>query len=227
MKVRDIMTKDVATVTPDTKVGEVARVMSERSISGLLVVSADGRLVGIVSETDLLHRAELGTEVKRSWWLEAFASSEGIARAFVKAHGLTAGDVMSTNVVAADVDTELVDVANKLERNKINRMPVLDGDALVGIVSRGDLVRALVHAPRAVPQSSMDLRQRVDARVKASPWLDTRMVSIFVDGDDVELRGFINSSDQRAALRVLIEEVCGSGHVRDHLRVGAPNFGGI
>ena len=105
MKARDIMTRNVVTVTPDTPVRDIAALMAEKHISGVPVLTHDGIIIGIVSETDLLHRAELGTapERKRKWWLDFNA----LAREYAKAYGLRAEVVMSRCVVAVRDDADL------------------------------------------------------------------------------------------------------------------------
>ena len=144
MQAREIMTTTVVTVTPQTPVGELARLMTEHRISGVPVVTGDGRLLGLVSETDLLHRPETGTERRRKWWLALFQDSDMQARDYVKQHGRTAHDVMSRYVISVQPDDDLGRVADVLERNNIKRVPVLDKQGgLVGIITRGDLVRAL------------------------------------------------------------------------------------
>ena len=154
MRAMDVMTTNVITVSPDTSVQEVAKILSERSISGVPVVDAENRLVGIVSEGDLLHRVEMGTDRRpdrrtgrrRSWWLDTVGSDEELARAYVKSHGRTARDVMTSEVTSVNETTELADIANLLETRRIKRVPVVRDGKLVGIVSRANLVRALAAA---------------------------------------------------------------------------------
>ena len=110
MRAMDVMTTDVITVDPDTPVQAVATLLAERGISGAPVVDFGGRLVGIISEGDLLHRAEIGTaprhrERRRSWWLDHFASD--LAREYVKSHGRTVKDLMSRDVVTVTEDMDL------------------------------------------------------------------------------------------------------------------------
>jgi CBS domain-containing protein len=135
MRAMDIMTTEVLTVAPTTSVQEVAKLLSERGISGVPVVNSDNQVVGILSEGDLLHRAETGTERvrerQRSWWLESLASD--LARDYVKAHARTAQDVMTRDVVSVYETTPLADVATLLETKRIKRVPVLRAGKLVGI----------------------------------------------------------------------------------------------
>jgi CBS-domain-containing membrane protein len=95
MKAREIMTREVITVRPQTSVRDIAALMVEKRFSGVPVLTDDGKIVGIISESDLLHRAEVGTERRRKWWFRAFGDSNQLAQDFAKAHGLKAHDVMS------------------------------------------------------------------------------------------------------------------------------------
>jgi CBS domain-containing protein len=144
MRARDIMTRDVVMVSPDTPVRDIAALMADKRISDVPVLTHDGVVIGIISETDLLHRPELGTEPegKRKWWLDFNA----LAREYAKAYGLRAEVVMSRCVVAVHDHAELRDVADVLDRHRFKRVPVVQGGRLVGIITRGDLVRALSQA---------------------------------------------------------------------------------
>jgi CBS domain-containing protein len=163
----DIMTTEVITVALMTSVQEVAKLLSERGISGVPVVDADNQMVGILSEGDLLHRAETGTERvperQRSWWLETLASN--LARDYVKAHARTAQDVMTRDVVSVYETTPLADVATLLETKRIKRVPVLRAGKLVGIVSRANLVRALAAA--GVPEQTVADDQAIRKQILA------------------------------------------------------------
>ena len=100
MNAQEAMTKDVITVGPEATVGEIAGLLVRHRISAVPVVSEDNRVVGIVSQTDLGHRSETGTEKRRKWWLEVFADADAKAREYIKSHGLKAQDVMSRVVVS-------------------------------------------------------------------------------------------------------------------------------
>jgi CBS domain-containing protein len=136
MKAREIMTWQVITVRPDTSVRDIAALMVEKHISGVPVVTDSGKLIGIVSQSDLLHRQEVGTERKHKWWFRIFGDASAAAREYVKAHGLTAHDIMSRYVVSVRDDAELREVADILDKSRIRRVPVVEGDRLVGIISR-------------------------------------------------------------------------------------------
>jgi CBS domain-containing protein len=119
MKASDVMVTDVISVLPDMTTRDVARILLERHISGVPVLDRDNRLVGVVSEGDLMRRAEIGTERQRSWWLEFFASDRTKAEEFVRAHAVKVADVMTTDVVTATEDTPLSTIAALLERHRI------------------------------------------------------------------------------------------------------------
>ena len=153
MRAIDVMTPNVITVDPDISVQDLAKLLSERNISGVPVVDKTGGMVGIVSEGDLLHRTELGTERRterrRSWWLEHFASE--LARDYVKSHGRTVKDIMTRDVATVSEDTDLADIATLLETKRIKRAPVIRDGKVIGIISRANLVRALAAATTNAP----------------------------------------------------------------------------
>src|SRR5205823_7794149 len=143
MRAVDVMTTDVITVDPDTTVQALATLLAERGISGAPVLDSGGRLVGIISEGDLLHRAEIGTarrhrERRRSWWLDHFASD--LAREYVKSHGRTVKDIMTRDVETVTEETDLADVAALLEARRIKRGPVLRDDKVVGHSTPSNIV---------------------------------------------------------------------------------------
>jgi CBS domain-containing protein len=230
MNARDIMTRDVTTVRPDTSVRDIAAVMVEKHISGVPVLSDDGKVVGIVSQSDLLHRAEIGTERKHKWWFRIFADSSELAREYAKAHGLKARDVMSRYVVSVRDDAELRDVADILDARRIKRVPVIQEGRVVGIITRGDLVRALSHAQISKASKRIDnaaLHKTLHDRIRSQPWVNDGYISVTVNDGVVELWGQVDTTDQRNALRALVEETDGVSRVEDMLSVGPFRGGGI
>lgn len=151
MQASDIMTREVVTVRRDTPLGDVVRLMLGHRISGLPVVE-DGVVVGIVSEGDLLRRPEIATEHRRGHSLHLLGSGKIEAAEHVRTHGVTAGEVMTTDVVSIAETTQIGDIVDLLESRGIKRLPVLRSDKLVGIVSRADLIRCLGSKLRAKPQ---------------------------------------------------------------------------
>ena len=180
-----------------------------------------------MSESDLLHRPETGTERKRKWWLALFADSDMLARDYVKQHGRLARDVMTRFVISVKADDELGRVADVLERNNIKRVPVIGADGrLIGIITRGDLVRALAGREAPTPAGMIDdvaLQKEIFARIEGQPWVNPTYITVMVNDGVAELWGFIGSEAQRQALQVLAREA-GAAKVKDHLQIGTGGF---
>jgi CBS domain-containing protein len=230
MKAQDIMTRDVTTVSPDTSVRDIAGLMMEKHISGVPVLTGDGKIVGMVSQSDLLHRAELATERKHKWWFRTFADSDALAREYAKAHGLKAHDIMSRYVVSVRDDAELRDVADILDSHRIKRVPVMQEGRLVGIITRGDLVRALSQVQISKAAKKIDnaaLHKALHDRIRAQSWINDSYINLTVNDGVVELWGFVVTIDQHRALRALVEETDGVRRVEDQLSVAGPLRGGI
>jgi len=231
MRAMDVMTTNVITVGPETSVQDVAKLLSERSISGVPVVDTQNRLVGIVSEGDLLHRVETGTERRaqrrrRSWWLDTIGSDEELARNYVKSHGRTAKDVMTSDVISVSDTSELADIANLLETKRIKRVPVVRDGKLVGIVSRANLVRALAAAGSRLPADTATddrtIRQKLLQELQAQKWVHTWAADIIVRDGVVHIWVSDDRPDgERQALRVAAENIPGVRGVEEHI-VPAP-----
>jgi CBS domain-containing protein len=226
----DVMTTNVITVSPDTTVQEIAKILSERSVSGVPVVDAENRLLGIVSEGDLLHRVETGTERRpdrrtgrrRSWWLDTIGSDAELARDYVKSHGRIARDVMTRDVVSVSEESELAEIANLLETKRIKRVPVVKDGKLVGIVSRANLVRALATAgSRLSADTATDdrtIRQKLLAELQGQEWVHTWSADIIVTDGVVHI--WVSDDrpeEEREALRVAAENIPGVRNVEEHL----------
>ncbi|MGE0697574.1 MAG: CBS domain-containing protein [Hyphomicrobiaceae bacterium] len=224
MKAAEVMSKDVVTVNPETTVRAIAELMTKHRISGVPVVDADGKLVGILSETDLLHRAETGTERRRKWWLGALVDADRLAREYAAAHARKAADIMSTRVVSVDADMDLGAVADLLEKRNLKRVPVVRDGRLVGIITRGDLVRALVArqgaaASGAGATGADGVLDAIKLRMQRESWLDASLINMSVENGVVELTGLAASPDQRRALRLLVEDTPGVARVQDNMGV--------
>lgn len=221
MKVSDIMTHPVITVTPETTVGEAAELMIGHRISGLPVVDAAGAVVGIVTEGDLLRRAETGTERRRARWLEFLVAPGRLASEYAHSHGRRVGEVMTDTVLSVGPDDAVTDVVALMEGRRIKRVPVIDQGRLVGIVSRANLVHALLrNLPRPetlAALSDAEIRDRILAEIVKQPWGPRSAVDIRVENGVVELHGAVTDDRERPALRVLAENVPGVREVRDHL----------
>jgi CBS domain-containing protein len=226
MQAKDIMTRDVATVSPSANVREIAKLMASKRLSGLPVVTSDGRPVGMLTASDLLHRVETGTEKRSSWFTSFFSNPDEMARQYAKAHGLKAHEVMSRHVISVRDDADLSEVADVLDRNRLKRVPVVRDGSLVGIVSRSDLVRVLSEASvgqAIAPSDDAAVQNAIWQAIRKQTWLNSGYVNITVKDGVVEAWGMVGSQDQRNALMVLIEEAAGEARVEDHLKVGTPN----
>lgn len=223
MKARDVMTSMVHTAKRQTSIADIAKLMTQQRISGVPIVTDDNQVIGIVSETDLLHRPENGTQKRRKWWLEILKDANELARDYAKSHGLHADDVMTRYVVTVVEDTSLRDVADILDRNNLKRVPVVRDGALVGIITRGDLVRQLATIDKgrsADPTDDAGVQKALIEAIERQPWLEPTFISATVDRDAVELWGFIGSEVQRKALHVLVQEVAGAREIKDKLTLG-------
>jgi len=232
MRAMDVMTTNVITVEPDTAVQELATLLSDRGISGVPVLDRDNRLVGVVSEGDLLHRAETGTERRtqrrRSRWLDNFASDQEAARDYVKAHGRTVREIMTRDVISVSDTTELADIATLLETRRIRRVPVVRDGQLVGIISRANLVRALAmtKSESAIEADSDDrtIRQKLIAELTGQEWVHMWGADIIVRDRVVHLWFSDDRSDEeRQAVRIAAENIPGVRQVQEHI-VPVPAF---
>ena len=218
MRVQDVMTRDVTTVSPSTPVRDVAALMVERRVSGVPVVDR-GRVVGIVTDGDLYRRAELGTERRCTSFFELLFKRHPGATAYVEAHGRTARDVMTTDVIAVSPETTLLQAADLFEAKRLRRVPVIADEGLVGIISRADLVRALASTPPSSSETELadrHIHDLVMGEFERLPWGLKSEGSVIVDNGVVHLWGFVPSDDEREALRIAALAVPGVKNVLDH-----------
>lgn len=220
MKARDVMTQTVTSVEADTPVHVAIRLMLQKKISGLPVVNGCGSVVGMVTEGDFLRRAESGTEHHRSRWLDFLMGPGLLADQYAKSHGQKVGEVMSADVKSVDENTQLSDIVAMMERHHIKRVPVLRGKKLVGIVTRANLLRALASVIHKLPSASVDdpgIRQKIIEQLNSEKWAPVATVDAIVRDGVVTLTGYVLDERQRAALKVLVENVPGVKQVRDHM----------
>ena len=181
----DVMTREVVSVGPDTPVRAIAELLFTRRISGVPVLE-DGRLIGVVSEGDLIGHAAATGEQRRSWWLSALMNDSASARDYAKTHGRTARDVMTSAVITIGEAATLAEIAKTLERHRIKRVPVLREGKLVGIVSRGNLLQALatleVEAAGTVDDDT--IRERLIAELRGQSWAHLPPDAIVVENGD-------------------------------------------
>ena len=219
MRADQIMTRPVVTVTPETTIVEAADTMLRRHISGLPVVDAAGRLVGIISEGDFIRRSEIGTQRRRGRFLKFILGPGKEAADFVHEHGAKTGEIMTPEPLTIGEDTDVEEIVGLMEKNNIKRLPVMRGDKLVGIVSRSNLLQAVANLARQIPDPTADddhIRNRIIDTLEKSDWCPFG-ISVIVRDGIVHLSGVITEGRSRQAAIVAAENVAGVKKVHDHL----------
>jgi CBS domain-containing protein len=223
MLVSDLMTRKVVSVAADMAVPLVATLLVERRLSAVPVTDGGGRILGLISEADLMRRPETGTERHASWWLRAFASRDALAEHYTKSHGLVAKDIMTTRVVTIPSDASVDEAADLMERHRVKRLPVVRSGLLVGIIARADLVRALAMAPRSPAGAHDDaaVREAVEQALEEDRRMWVGDICVTVHQHTAHLWGRVESETQSDAVRVLASRVPGVGAVKNHLAISA------
>ena len=220
MKARDVMVSPVITVGDDATVQDVAKTMIARRISAVPVIDKAGKLVGVVTEADLMHRIEAGTERPYSWWLHMLSGDRAMAADYVKSHARKIADVMTREVKAAGPETPLVDIAELFETHHVKRVPIVNeaGD-LVGIVSRANIVQAVASArPKfEITLSDATIRQKLMEELKKQPWAHAHKLNVTVTRGIVDLWGTVESEQARKAINAAALNIPGVDAVNDHL----------
>lgn len=198
---------------------DVAKLFLEHRISAVPVVDDQGKIVGIVSEGDLLHRAEAGTQRQRPWWLLALTRDDAFADDYIEAHARKVGDVMTTEVIIAGPDTPLHEIAATLEKYGIKRVPIVKDGELVGIVSRANLIQAVASDRKKLDIALSDtaIRDKLLAHLKSQRWAHTGLINATVTDGVVDLWGISNSDTEQKAICVAAETIPGVVAVNDHL----------
>jgi CBS domain-containing protein len=228
MKAADVMVSNVITVGINASIGEVAAVLLNNHISGAPVVNEKGELVGIVSEGDLIRRPEIGTAKRHSWWLELISNKWASATEYIKSHSRKIADVMTRDVITAKPDTPLGDIASMLERNRIKRVPIVEGGKLVGLVSRANILQALASATKKLSSlttaTDSELRKKVQSRLAAEPWRPT-MLTVTVQDGTVDLWGLVHSVEEKKAAQLATETTPGVRAVVNNIIVQRVGYG--
>ena len=219
MKASDIMTRNVRTVSQDATIDEAVNLLLSIRASGLPVVDAKGRVVGIVSESDFLHRVEIGTVKRRPRWIEFLLGPGEVAEAYVMSHSRKVGDIMTRDVVSVGANASLNEIVAVMEKRKIKRVPVVTGEELVGIVTRADVLRAFTASRQTAPAALDDqaILDHLIAELKSQGFASPRTLDVTVDHGVVTLTGEIFDERQRPALTVAAENIPGVTKVIDHL----------
>jgi CBS domain-containing protein len=220
MKASDVMTRELACVSPTTPVADIARLLLARGVSAVPVVGPAGEPLGIVSESDLVAREEIGTLPRGSWWLTLLSDPTRQAGDFVRTHGLSAKDVMTVGAIDVSPEASLAEVATLMTARKIRRVFVIEGGRLAGVITRADLLRALA-SRIAVPATATrdgEVLAEIERRLAEAPWARNAWVTVSMRDGRVELSGAVESEAQHRALELLVRGVPGVVEVVDHLR---------
>jgi CBS domain-containing protein len=222
MQARDVMTTNVISVSRDSPIHQVVGLLLKFRISAVPVLDEAGKVVGIVSEGDLL-RSEGAEQPKarHPWWLTAFYGRQTMA--YEKAHGRTAGEVMTHLVITVDEDMPLNEIAALLERH-IKRVPVLQEGRLVGIVSRANLLHGMAntivehHEPGAAKDRK--LREELVKLLLTKSELDAVLINVTVNGGNIRLWGEVENSEQTATVEGTAKSLPGVKSVENNLSLG-------
>lgn len=221
MRAADVMTRSVVSISSDATVFDAAELLVSMNFSALPVVDGSGKVVGIVSEADLMRRPEIGTAPHHSWIARMLADGGQSAAEYVTFHSRRVADVMTKKVISVQQDATLGEVAEIMAKYKVKRLPVLNDDLVVGIVSRANLLQALMsREPRegAPAPSDEELRRKVIAAVDTQPWSSAWPTNVMVNSGVVHLWGFVASNAALNAYRVAAENVAGVKKVKNHMR---------
>lgn len=223
MRVKDVMTIKVVRISPDNSVRQAAKMMLDNQVSGIPVVDDDGHLLGIISEGDLIRRTELASEATISLAEKAMPAEER-ASAYVKRSSWRVGDAMTSNLVTIDEDASLTRVAQLMQERGIKRIPVTRAGELVGIVSRADLLQAILVAKQDQTAAGDEAIQRsIAVRLAENSGLEGLDVKVTVADGMVHLWGNVETPECRRAARIVAESVRGVRGVVEHFSQPFPS----
>ena len=220
MKAQDVMSRPVFFIAPTDPVSRAIRIMLQNHVSGLPVIDAHGHLQGMITEGDLLRRAETGTQRQRPRWIAFFAGPGRLAEEYVRTHGRKVSEIMTADPATVTEATPLEEVVSVMEKRRIKRVPVMQGDRVVGIISRANLLYALAGLARGARPTSLDdktIRDRLFAELQTQSWAPTGSLNVIVRDGVVELWGVITDERERQATIVAAENIPGVKRVDDHL----------
>ncbi|RUW61122.1 CBS domain-containing protein [Mesorhizobium sp. M7A.F.Ca.US.008.03.1.1] len=227
MQAEAIMTKPVITTDANATIAEAAELMLSNKVSCLPVTDRDGALVGIVSKSDFLRRQELGTQRVRPRWLEFDLGPGTIADDYVRSNGRIVHEVMNTAVISAAPSASIAQIVTLMMQHRINNVPIVDRERVVGIITRTDLLPVLIRAlPKQGTTSPDDdlIRKAILTELQGQSWSGGDLIEVRVIDGVVELTGAIVDERQRTAAIVAAENVAGVVHVKDSLVLRTDTF---
>lgn len=209
VKVEDVMSSTVVAAAEQTGYKELVQLMSESRVSGVPVIDGDGRLVGIVTEADLLLAEEGERKRLLLWWLTHPKRLAALAR---EAEGVRASDIMTRQVITAGPDDTVHEAAKKMLDAMVKRLPVVDDDGrVVGIVSRRDLLQPYLRHDEEI---RAEITEDVILRTMS---IDPKTITVEVGDGLVHLHGRVDSKSEKDLILELVRRVDGVVGVDDHL----------
>jgi CBS domain-containing protein len=227
MKVAALMSNKIVSVLPVTTVADAVRIMLANRVSGLPVIDAENHLVGVITEGDLLRRAEISTDGKQPGWLKAFLFPSSAAAEYVHTHGRHVSEIMTRNPITVAPETELEEVAKLMLNKRIKRLPVVENGFLVGVISRSDLLRVLARKLIKTPEECTDkaIGQYIKDELAHAHWAPKAGIRVEVHDKVVTIEGTIFSDEERQAVVVIAENAPGVREVNDNLVFVDPGSG--
>ena len=227
MRVQDVMTPNLIGLNETASLWDALNLMTSRKVSALIVFDGIGAPVGVLSEGDLMRRAEFGAQKRRPRWLEFLIGGGRAARDYARSHGRHVHEVMTRGIHSIEDSAELSEAVDLMLEKRVRRLLVVRGSDPVGVISRSDLVRALMRAlpPEAQSRSDADIAEAVATELAAQPWAPVASMRVAVEGGVATMEGAIPDEAMREGLRVLVENVAGVKSVRDRLAWIEPNSG--
>jgi CBS domain-containing protein len=220
MLIKDVMTKSVISIDPTASIKDALRLMIAYRISGLPVVDANGRFVGIITEGDFVRRGEIETQGPGlSWWQDLVAHPGKAAQDYIRTHARIVSDVMTRAVVTIRPDASLGEAADFMAEYKVKRLPVVLDGKLVGIFARSDFMRALAQALAGDTETVEDskIQAAVLAELTRQRWSHEGSIQVSVRDGVVGLTGIVFNADASRAAKVAAENVAGVRSVRNEL----------
>lgn len=229
MIARDVMSRPVSAVGKDLPIEAAIRIMSTRGVSGLPVVTNGGAVIGIITEGDLLRRAEIDTAGEPASWLRCVLMPGSAAERYQRTHARRVEEVMTTDVATAPETASLDDIVTLMLRRRIKRVPILRDGVLAGMVSRADLVRRVGESlSQATPGGDdAQVEQAIYAAMDREDWAPHGAITVSVKSGVARLDGCLFDMRQRAALSVLAENVPGVQLVKNRISCIEPTSGFI
>jgi CBS-domain-containing membrane protein len=232
MRTAELMSHPAIAIDCEAPIERAIELMDERKLSGLPVTDASGAVVGMLTEGDLLRRAEIGTQGAAPGWVAAFFRTGHVAEDFVKTHGHKVSEVMTEGVVWVEEDTPVDTVVELIRKHGVKRLPVLRGNRLVGVISRADIVRALGRAMReetraTVSADDASLGEAVRTALNEKPWSRHMPITIGVKDGVVDLDGCVYDVRVRDAIGVLAENTPGVKQVLNRIVCIEPYSGTV